>query len=144
MRFQLLSASVLAAASILTSGVAAQDDGYVTSVSTFTIWRTVERVVETAYATPTASSSAPPVDTELPHEPTLSTMIPSPVASASMAPLPHYNGTKPAPSGSGFLSSSTVSMSSGLPQATGNSAPSLGSDWSFPAAIAGIIGLAAL
>lgn len=135
MRLCSLATSALAAASFLASGVAAQD-GYVTSVSTYTITRTVERVVETTWAT--LSSSAPATD--LPHELTFSTPAISPVASASMAPLPHYNSTMPA-SGSGGLPSSTVTP---LTQATGNAAPRTGGDSVAFAAIAGIIGLAVL
>lgn len=114
MRLQTLATSALAAASSLLVGATPQES-YVTSTSTYTITKTVERVVQTKYATMSSSC----IDTELPHQPTwLSSW--APVASASMAPLPHYNGTASAPSRSGIVPNATGSIS-GLPQATGNS-----------------------
>lgn len=139
MRLTTFATTALAAA-LLPSLGAAQED-YVTSVSTYTVTRTVERVVETTYAT---MSSAPPastsVDTELPHEPTFSSVV----SSASMVPLPQYNGTKPAlGSGTGALPTSTGSMSSALPQATGNAAVRTETGI-LAAAVVGLVGLVAL
>lgn len=135
MRLQNLATSALAAASFFAAGVTAQS-GYVTSQSTVTITKTVERVVQTAYATMSSSSIN---DTELPHEPT---SYPVAAPSASMAPLPHYNGTAPAPSASGTGIMNGTSPY--LPQATGNAAATLGSQSYAFAAFAGVIGLAVL
>lgn len=102
-----------------TLALASPQDGYVTSVSTFTLYRTVERVVETTYATLPSPTSSAISDTELPHEPTLS---PSPVASASMGTMPSYNGTASGAGSTGAVGTGTApDMSASIvPQASGN------------------------
>lgn len=144
MRLNTLTTSALAAAAALLLHpvpVAAQPDSPVTSVSTYTITRTVERVVETTWATLSLTPSTA-IDTELPHEPTLApARVASPAASASMAPLPLHNGTQPALGSSGGMPSGTVSV---MPQASGNAASPVGGQGYALAAVAGILGLIVL